>query len=235
MSYSNGPRIVNDGLVLYLDAGNSKSYPGAGISWTDLSGRNNNGTLVNGPTFSSANKGSIIFDGTNDYVNCGKASSISQFSSFSVNCWVKPLSFPSAFNTGRVILRSEESFRIYWYESSGFSNPNRLYFYMNGVDSGLETCTSYLTSNFSTNTWYNISATYTGSSTNLYINSVLVDTKTGKSGNVSSTVDLYLGASVAYGEYYFQGNIAQVSIYNRALSSSEVRENYNATKGRFSL
>ena len=62
-----GPRIVTDGLVLCLDAGNSKSYPGSGTAWNDLSRNGNNGTL-NGPTFNSADRGSIVFDGTNDYV-----------------------------------------------------------------------------------------------------------------------------------------------------------------------
>ena len=63
-----GPRIVSNGLVLCLDAANKRSYPGTGTTWTDLSGNSNNGTLTNGPTFSAGNMGSILFDGTNDYV-----------------------------------------------------------------------------------------------------------------------------------------------------------------------
>ena len=68
MSLGHGASIVRNGLVLYLDAANPKSYPGSGTTWKDLSGNGNNGTLVNGPTFNSANGGSIVFDGTNDYV-----------------------------------------------------------------------------------------------------------------------------------------------------------------------
>ena len=71
MAYSYGPSIVKSGLVLALDAANRKSYPGSGTVWSDLSGNNITGSLVNGPTYSSANGGSIVFDGTNDYVNCG--------------------------------------------------------------------------------------------------------------------------------------------------------------------
>ena len=63
------PRIVTDGLVLCLDAGNRKSYPGSGTSWVDMSGNNNTGTLTNGPTFGGGNGGSIVFDGVNDFVN----------------------------------------------------------------------------------------------------------------------------------------------------------------------
>ena len=68
MAFIHSPKIITDGLVLALDAGNTKSYPGSGTVWTDLSGNNNTGTLTNGPTFNAANGGSIVFDGTNDYV-----------------------------------------------------------------------------------------------------------------------------------------------------------------------
>jgi hypothetical protein len=69
MSYNNGPKIVSDGLVLCLDAGNNKSYPSSGTSWSDLSGNNNNGTLTNGPTFTGSFGGGVVFDGVDDTVN----------------------------------------------------------------------------------------------------------------------------------------------------------------------
>ena len=68
MSVRYNTSIVTDGLVLCLDAGNRKSYVGTGVTWTDLSGRGNTGTLTNGPTYNSVNGGSIDLDGTNDYV-----------------------------------------------------------------------------------------------------------------------------------------------------------------------
>ena len=67
MALHHSPRIVTSGLVLALDAADRNSYPGSGTTWTDLSGNANNGTLTNGPTFNSANGGSIVFDGTNDF------------------------------------------------------------------------------------------------------------------------------------------------------------------------
>ena len=92
MSIFYNPRIVTDGLVLALDAGNTKSYPGSGTTWTDLSGRGNTGTLTNGPTYSSANGGSIVFDGTNDHVTMS-GNNISGLSAettdFSICIWVK--------------------------------------------------------------------------------------------------------------------------------------------------
>ena len=68
MGLAHSPKIVTNGLVLCLDAGNTKSYPGSGTAWTDLSGRGNNGTLTNGPTYSSTNGGSVVFDAVDDYV-----------------------------------------------------------------------------------------------------------------------------------------------------------------------
>ena len=78
MGLAHSPRIVTDELVLALDAGNTKSYPGSGTTWTDLSGNGNDGTLLNSPTFNSANGGYLDFDGTNDYVNCGNSSVFNQ-------------------------------------------------------------------------------------------------------------------------------------------------------------
>ena len=72
-----GPEVVEDGLVLALDAGNTKSYPGSGTTWTDLSGNGNNGTLTNGPTYSSSNGGSIVFDGVNDFVDISNSFQVS--------------------------------------------------------------------------------------------------------------------------------------------------------------
>ena len=71
MAVGYNPKIVTDNLILALDAANIKSYPGSGTTWTDLSGKGNNGTLVNGPTFNSGNSGSIEFDGTNDSISLG--------------------------------------------------------------------------------------------------------------------------------------------------------------------
>lgn len=76
-----------NGLVLCLDAGNTKSYPGSGTTWTDLSGRGNTGTLTNGPTYSSANGGSIVFDGTNDYVSTNYTQT--SVTGYTIDVWFK--------------------------------------------------------------------------------------------------------------------------------------------------
>ena len=71
MAVLNGPGIITSGLISALDAADRNSYPGSGTTWTDISGNNNNGTLTNGPTFSSTNGGAIVLDGADDYINTG--------------------------------------------------------------------------------------------------------------------------------------------------------------------
>jgi hypothetical protein len=227
MSYSNGPRIVNDGLVLYLDAGNSKSYPGTGTIWNDLSGNNNNGTLTNAPTFSSANKGSIVFDGTNDYVDCGTGLSSS---SLTISLWVK---FNSLSNQV-LITKGNWDTNAASYSITYYNNQIRTDMFESDSIYGTTTYSFVPTLNI----WYNlIFASNTNNSTwTEYINASNVTFtssntyRTPRSGSYSVNIGRNTN-----GNYPFNGNISQVSIYNRALSSSEVSQNYNATKGRFSL
>ena len=89
MALAHSPRIVRDSLALYLDAANTKSYPGSGTTWKDICGKNNDGTLTNGPTFSSDNLGCIVLDGTNDYVSetSGLSDSLLQ-GNWSISFWV---------------------------------------------------------------------------------------------------------------------------------------------------
>jgi len=93
MAFSFSPRIVTDGLVLCLDAANPRSYPGSGTTWSDISRTGTNGTLVNGPTYSSANGGSIVFDGVNDYATTIRVPNMTTSSaeaSITYEYWVQP-------------------------------------------------------------------------------------------------------------------------------------------------
>ena len=88
MSTRYNPSIVRDNLVLYLDAANTKSYPGSGTTWTDISRKGTDGTLTNGATFNSGNMGHIAFDGTNDYVDITSLPVISNTSAMTMEAWV---------------------------------------------------------------------------------------------------------------------------------------------------
>jgi len=230
MSYNNGPKIVSDGLVLCLDAGNVKSYPGSGTAWNDLSGNNNTGTLTNGPTFTGSFGGSIVFDGSNDYINLGNASNIisASQSQISVNTWVKT----NVVNQDKKILVNV---------TSGTNSITGIYFsigpspyntYFGMTTSGGQTDAAY-TQNISTTSYSNLCGTYDGSNIRLYLNGNLVATKS-LTGTISNTGITRISGYDNNAEVW-NGNIAQVSIYNRALSASEVLQNYNANKGRFDL
>ena len=225
MSYQNGPRIVTNGLVLCLDAGNSKSYAGSGTSWTDLSGNGNNGTLTNGPTFSSANKGSIVFDGSNDYIALSSNSSFN-FSSnnFTIECWVKANSL-TGVDKCLVEFRGSGTASDGWVWFINSGNKMQIY------DNGLKTQSTTV---LSTGFWYYLVINRISGTIYYYINTVAGGTAAyATSTNASST-----GTRIATRNdttNSFNGNIANTKIYNRSLSSSEMLQNYNATKGRFGL
>ena len=231
MGIQYNPRIVTDGLVLALDAGNIKSYPGSGTTWTDLSGRGNTGTLTNGPTYSSVNGGSIVFDGTNDYVIGNTPSGLNLSQPCSVNTWVYFNNF------------SEINPRIIEVQDGS----NSIQILRDGSTTRLTTKNSNFQTDFasttwfvpSTGTWYNITAVWTPSTstTTLYLNGALQSSVGSASVGIGNQANKYVlgNRSDFVGTTQLAGNIAQVSIYNRALSAAEVSQNFNALRSRFSI
>jgi hypothetical protein len=220
MSVKGGPNTVTSGLVLELDAGNIKSYPGTGTTWFDKSGNANNGTLINGPTFNTGSLGSIVFDGVDDYVNINNT--VYSLSGGTLNIWFK------RSGTTATIIGS--------YGGSGDQRTPT--FYQNGSNIAWEFGSLYGKStgvSFTDNTWFNMSMTFNSSfNTNVYINSVLTNTET--SSNPGGFWNQFpIGSYGNYGSSYARGNFSIVQVYNRALSADEVLQNYNATKTRFGL
>jgi hypothetical protein len=223
MGISRGPKIVSSGLVLCLDAANKVSYPGSGTVWRDLSGNNNTGTLTNGPTFSGGNQGSIVFDGTNDYVDVGNKT-IPLNSGFTVDTWIK-------LNSNN---RQQGFFGINLYPSYitdfWMSTDNRMRFEF-GI-SAISPPNVYSYQAFNTTSWYNVVGTVTNSLISLYINGIF-ENSTGISYTITQiSGDISIGSYNA-SAYYSSANISSNKIYNRTLSAAEVLQNYNATKGRF--
>ena len=109
MSFHFSPRIITDSLVLYLDAGNTRSYPGSGVTWTDLSRGGNNGVLTNGPTFNSGNGGSIVFDGSNDYIQTTNIN-LTNTNAVSVDFWCKLNSYTEVIGAGKVLVEFSTNF-----------------------------------------------------------------------------------------------------------------------------
>ena len=234
MALSHSPKIVTDGLVLCLDAGDGKSYSGSGTTWTDRSGNGNNGTLTNGVTFSSDNGGSIVFDGAGDVVTVARNSSLSPIDAITQEVWFNLDTTGSRVYIGLQYGTSSQNSYALWNANSG--SWNGLIRNSSGMDI-IQYNTTVNTSN-----WYHFVHTYDGSNQKLYINTELVKTQsvTGSIIYNSNNTEITIGADYN-GSGYNSGIIAVVDgkqpvarIYNKALTAAEVLQNYNATKGRFS-
>ena len=222
--------IITDGLMLNLDASNVISYPGSGVTWTDISGNGKSATLTNGPTYSSNNGGYISFDATDDYV-------------ITTSSLYNPTTYPN------------ESLFVWWYPTTagniiselGQATPNTGWH-----DSNIEIATGGAIS-FSTwhgsltnkvvstaksfNTWYQLGFVYSGTTLTAYINGASIGTTTFTRSTNSvlyyaiGSID---GTNMGTGAYA-GGRCGSFCNYNRALSATEVLQNYNATKDRFGL
>jgi hypothetical protein len=227
-----GPRTVTNGLVLALDAADKNSYPRTGTTWYDLSGNNNTGTLVNSPTFSNTKGGTIVFDGVDDYINCGNKNDLNFGSGdFSVEVWFTRDS--NATTNLRLLSKGAENNLS---SSAGFA------FF--GADSGISfavnpsgTRTIISAASYSVGEWVHVVGVVQRSSTmRTYKNAVLTNSATAPAGSVSNaSVNLNIGRSPESSVLYWDGNIPIVRIYNRVLTAAEVLQNYNATKTRFGL
>jgi hypothetical protein len=232
--------IVTDGLVLHLDAGNPESYPGTGTTWNDLSGNGNNGTLVNGVGYSGDNGGSLVFDGVNDIIDVQHSSvykpnfpiTISSFfkiNQFSLSLfWIIRTDNPTnGWHSGVDILVTPTAIQ------SSFGNNTQ-----NNVP-GRRTYAS--STALSTNVWYNLIAVLPNSTTCLmYLNGQNISCSY-LSGTATTLV--YAGSPAAIGyrydsggqSWFFNGNIAQASIYDKALTAQEVQQNFNALRHRYGI
>ena len=229
MSVGGGPRfgIVQDGLVLNLDAGNKSSYPGSGTTWFDLTSNNNNGVLTNGPTFDSANGGSIVFDGVDDYVK-PPAASLFQFTDFTLASWVKT----DVLNTRQFIVDTSNSVSNGFGYSYRIKTDNKIRFWAYDARNFLDTITTV-----TNNIWYYIVVTYNNTTKlqSIYINGVLDISNTHTRAFVVSNLNpLRIASSQIFGAS-LNGNIATVRFYNRDLSSTEVLQNYNVQKSKYGL
>jgi len=225
MACSGGPDAINTNLVLALDAANKVSYPGSGTGWYDISSNNYSGSLINGPTFSNANGGCIVFDGVDDYVNVPyNASTISFPTNNATICvWYRV----STVGDGTGALVTQRSVTGSGIQSYMIST--RLY-----ADGG---GTAGVSSNTvipnGTIAFGGIVYDKTNSLLKLYVNGVY-DNQVSYTGNIQDTYPIRLGNG-AFGDGPFPGNIYLASVYNRALTASEILQNYNATKTRFGL
>jgi hypothetical protein len=220
---------IRNGLVLELDAGALNSYPGSGTgsTWIDLSDNGNTGTLVNGVGYNSANGGSLVFDGVDDRVECPNSASLNITTSITMESWIYPTAYKTSGGGGGMIIT-----KLSYYMELAGTGFIRVYFYdlnSQGYHSG--------TINIPLNTWSHVVGIrdLQNNSIRLHVNGVLDREITSITGNIRSnttpvTIGSYGGAS-----YEYTGRISSARIYNRALSASEIEQNFNTTRGRFGI
>jgi hypothetical protein len=227
MSLGHGASIVRSGLVLHLDAANRKSYTGSGTAWNDMSGIGNNGTLVNGPTYISSNGGILTLDGTNNYISVSSISSGQFASGFTWAGWCRTSAFgagwmwPFGTTTGS------------WLQLGKVSGSGNIRFdgasllYSGGaLDANV---------NIADNIWHYMVGVWDTQFRYIYLDGTLRASVASVLGaNPSAYGTMLLGAHPGPSEFW-NGSFGPMSIYTRALSATEIKQNFDATRGRYGI
>ena len=221
-------RLTTTNLFVNLDASNTASYPGTGTTWTDLQG-NDNGTLVNGPTFNAANGGSIVTDGVNDFIRIGRvAGTGTSTQSMTYELWVNP-----ADNDGNIMSMSSANPQTDWNMPPIAASGGRF--------RGKVWANNYIFSNnFTQGTWYQVVLVwdYPNRTQLLYVNGVLNASQGGityGSSNVDNFIFLGQQNPGADNTGMFGGRYGIFRIYNRALTANEILQNFNANRSRYGI
>jgi hypothetical protein len=235
-----GGNVIQDGLVYFLDVANVKSYS-SGNRIYDLSRTEKvGGLLINSPSYSNLNNGSLVFDGVNQYVSLDKsiATPLNSISKYSFSVWFSPSVLISSGNTNIYMI----------FESQNSTNPGSTDNYIQIVP-GYGGRISFTTFNFSgndlntttnrweINKWYNITCTYdsTTSKKSIYVNGILENSTT-NSNNFFNTRDYFslFVYSFPFNQYFFPCKFSCFMLYTKTLTDGEVLQNYNAMKSRYS-
>lgn len=230
MSQNYGSKITRDGLVLLLDAANPKSYSGTGTTWYDLSGNGHDGTLVNGVGYSSSNGGSLTFDGDNDYVQTSFSDNIVS-SGFTFSFWFygtkSTVHFPAQFYA------SGDSTTIFRIER--FSAGTNTIEFGHSPNGGAIDGNELISSNFPNNVWTECTVVYDGTSKYIYKNGSLDVSVSGQTLTYYSGATLRIAGRQDGTLLPFGGNMSSVFLYNRSLTASEIKTNFEAYRGRYGL
>ena len=233
MGFYRGPHIVTDGLVLSLDAGNTKSYQSGSATWSDKSGNRNNETFVNGPTFNSDNGGSIVFDGVNDYCNI-TISAVPTGSQATVSFWTKfnvtqASSIFSAYNSAG---QRQINIHLTWSDSIVYWDCGA----SGGTYDRINSSTLTAAQKTGWHNWIFTKNATTGTMV-IYLDGISLASGTGKTNTIGAISTASKRCAIASFDdtMYYSGNISSMLLYNRALTAEEILQNYTATKSRFGL
>jgi hypothetical protein len=232
MGTSYNPKIVTDGLVLNLDAANRKSYPGAGTSWVDLTKNKFNGTLTNS-IYSSINQGAISFNGVDRYISGGDTSAVNN--NYTISSWFKPTGIPSINDTagGVIFCQSIGAAATNHGIWLSYSWANQTVIHADRVSDGIITNNNTAPQN----SIIHAVGVWNGSTQSVYINGNLSTSRAYSLTPLSDSPLAYQVGRWGNPNYprYFNGFIYSVQLYNRALTSTEVYNNFVANRGRFGV
>ena len=226
-----GGNIITDGLVLCLDAANVKSYVSGSTIWTDLSRGGNNGALTNGPTFNNSNGGSIVFDGIDDSIIIPYSGSTSN--NYTFNIVMKSNTMDSNQANRQTLFglsnNGNQAFRQFDLEIWG--NLGRGFRGTGGPIQNIDFFVYTWTLGVDANNINIYTVTLDSAGHQIYVNGVLRNTIS--QAYVANFNSIRLAARIS--DNWWNGNCYTFSVYNRILTSTEVLQNYNATRSRFGL
>ena len=225
MAFRFGGKIITDGLVLYLDAANKSSYPGSGTTWYDLSAQKNNGTLLAAPTYDGS---SFTFNGTTQYVGSFPIQ-IADTESKTVSAFVNPINSTTSMGVCGTYVGVGGGWGVLLNYTG---NGEIIYFHAAGTTAGVNNAIT------TGNTWYHIAAAYNKATTTVTFYRNGVQFGSPNTSVTTLTLNPNSGSVAADGQgsgRAFSGKMSNIQIYNRALSATEVLQNYNALKGRYGL
>jgi hypothetical protein len=215
--------VVTTGLQLYLDAGNASSYSGSGTAWNDLSGNGRNGTLTNGPTYSSDNGGSIVFDGSNDFVQCTGSLTVTAATFVT---WIRRNGNQGQYD-GILFSRGTSV------TGMDFQLSNQIAYTWNNAVNTYNWQSGLIVPDA---TWCMIAVSVTSTAATAYLCQASgITTATNTVSHTSSVIDDIKIAFDDAAARYFNGRIAIAQLYNIALSADQVSQNFAADRGRFGV
>ncbi len=219
---------VTTNLVYFLDAGNTSSYPGSGSTWTNLMGTGNNVTLYNSPTYSSANGGYLTFvPASSQYGEC--ATSLTYMSNYTIEVWHYYTNYSGTYPCIVTENYPGTTSKIAYCLGVATGTVPAI---NNAFFTGAWQATATWTP--TANNWYHIVGTYDGANLKLYVNNSNVVTTANTTVVQANTGGFRLMRRWDNPDYW-GGRLAIYRVYNRAITASEVSQNYSAERGRFGL
>jgi hypothetical protein len=214
MATNYNPTIVTSGMMLCLDVGNAKSYPGSGSVWTDLSGNGNTATLISSPTYSSTEGGYLTFNGTTQYATFVNSQTLANAAT-TIEMWIRTTSVALGYQ--------------FMYGKNDYPK-----FYLNGGDIAYYNGTMSGGGTITANVWKQVVVASDSTFTNFYIDGAASGTALGVAWSTTPNTT-HIGRDTASATQYFSGRISVARVYNRVLTPQEVSQNFNALRGRYGL